>query len=278
MTTTTTTTIAIAPRGARDRRASSSARSSSSVPSNAPWWRARAGETSPRGRRRRARVLARTFSPSENASESSVSVFASETRRSRAALADGARRRRTRGARAATPTTTKTRAEKTSVEREREIDEVTKKWGLEAGLWRVFKSDASSEGETEEGEVGVSRMDMAKKLLKRYGSAYLLTSISLSLVSITVFYFLVAGGVDVGALLEKVGITVNATSEQFGTFALAYAAHKGSSPIRFGPTVALTPLVAKWLGKEANDDDDDDDGGSNEGGSNDGADDGAKDA
>lgn len=273
MTTTTTTTIAIAPRGARDRRASSSARSSSSVPSNAPWWRARAGETSPRGRRRRARVLARTFSPSENASESSV--VAPETRRRRATLAEGARRRTTRGARARTRTTT-TRAEKTSAERE--IDEVTKKWGLEAGLWRVFKSETSSEGATEEGEVGVSRMDMAKKLLKRYGSAYLLTSISLSLVSITVFYFLVAGGVDVGALLEKVGITVNATSEQFGTFALAYAAHKGSSPIRFGPTVALTPLVAKWLGKEANDDDDDDDGGSNEGGSNDGADDGAKDA
>ena len=275
MTTTTTTTTMLAPRGARDRRASSSARSSSSVPSNAPWWRARAGETSPRGRRRRARVLARTFSPSENASDSSVCV--SETRRRRATLAEGARRRTTRGARARTRTTTTTRAEKTSAERE--IDEVTKKWGLEAGLWRVFKSDASSEGATEEGEVGVSRMDMAKKLLKRYGSAYLLTSISLSLVSITVFYFLVAGGVDVGALLEKVGITVNATSEQFGTFALAYAAHKGSSPIRFGPTVALTPLVAKWLGKEANDDDDDDDdGGSNEGGSNDGADDGAKDA
>ena len=270
-TTTTMTTMTIAPRGARDRRASSS-----SVPS-APWSRARAGETRGRGRRR-ARVLARTFSRRENASESSVSVFASETRRSRAALADGARWRRTRGARAATTTTTRTRAEKTSVEREREIDEVTKKWGLEAGLWRVFKSDASSEGETEEGEVGASRMDMAKKLLKRYGSAYLLTSISLSLVSITVFYFLVAGGVDVGALLEKVGITVNATSEQFGTFALAYAAHKGSSPIRFGPTVALTPLVAKWLGKEANDDDDDDEGGSNEGGSNDGADDDAKDA
>ncbi len=150
----------------------------------------------------------------------------------------------------------------------------------------MFKSGGGGGGEgrrTGEGasearkSSGTSRMDMAKKLLKRYGSAYLLTSISLSLVSITVFYFLVAGGVDVGGLLEKVGITVNATSEQFGTFALAYAAHKGSSPIRFGPTVALTPLVAKWLGKEANDDDDDD-GGSNEGGSNDGADDGAKDA
>lgn len=199
-----------------------------------------------RGRGRREGVLARTFSRGRG---ECVELGTATTTR-------GAT---TRGARA------RARAEKTSAERE--IDEVTKKWGLEAGLWKVFKSDASKSGE--DGEVGVSRMDMAKKLLKRYGSAYLLTSISLSLVSITVFYFLVAGGVDVAGLLEKVGITVNATSEQFGTFALAYAAHKGSSPIRFGPTVALTPLVAKWLGKEVDDEGDEDDGAK---------DDGAKDA
>jgi len=35
-----------------------------------------------------------------------------------------------------------------------------------------------------------------------------------------------------------------------GTFAIAYAAHKALSPVRFPPTVALTPVVAKWLGKE----------------------------
>ena len=156
-------------------------------------------------------------------------------------------------------------------DREREIDAVTKKWGLEAGLWNVFKSPASSAasassavdkagGDATDGSATPSRMDMAKALLKRYGSAYLFTSISLSLISITVFYFLVAGGVDVAGLLEKVGINVNATSESFGTFALAYAAHKASSPIRFGPTVALTPLVAKWLGKEIVDDNDDDEG------------------
>lgn len=115
-------------------------------------------------------------------------------------------------------------------------------------MWRVWKSGKGDGADA--GEGGASRMDMAKKLLKRYGSAYLATSISLSLISITVFYFLVAGGIDVAALLEKIGITVNATSEQFGTFALAYAAHKASSPIRFGPTVALTPLVARWMGKD----------------------------
>lgn len=35
-----------------------------------------------------------------------------------------------------------------------------------------------------------------------------------------------------------------------GTFAIAYAAHKALSPVRFPPTVALTPVVARWLGKE----------------------------
>ena len=43
---------------------------------------------------------------------------------------------------------------------------------------------------------------------------------------------------------------MNNTSETVGTFAIAYAAHKALSPVRFPPTVALTPLVAKWLGKE----------------------------
>jgi len=59
------------------------------------------------------------------------------------------------------------------------------------------------------------------------------------------FYF--HAGVDVSALLSKVGIQVNSTNERVGTFAIAYAAHKALSPVRFPPTVALTPVVAKYL-------------------------------
>jgi hypothetical protein len=58
-------------------------------------------------------------------------------------------------------------------------------------------------------------------------------------------------GVDVAALLGRVGLGVSDTSERVGTFAIAYAAHKALSPVRFPPTVALTPVVAKWLGKKA---------------------------
>jgi hypothetical protein len=57
-------------------------------------------------------------------------------------------------------------------------------------------------------------------------------------------------GLDVASLLARVGLEVNSTSESVGTFAIAYAAHKALSPVRFPPTVALTPVVAKWLKKD----------------------------
>eukprot|EP00899_Mesostigma_viride_P012142 jgi/Mesvir1/20929/Mv08000-RA.1 len=123
-----------------------------------------------------------------------------------------------------------------------ELEEATKKWGLEYGIFKAF---------TSKGDNGAPKSDGAKGLLARYGSAYLLTSISLSLVSFSLCYVLVDSGVDVAALLAKVGIQVDSDSsmEQVGTVALAYAAHKAASPIRFPPTVALTPIVARWMGK-----------------------------
>ncbi|XVE79179.1 hypothetical protein DITRI_Ditri14bG0037200 [Diplodiscus trichospermus] len=122
-------------------------------------------------------------------------------------------------------------------------DEVTKKYGLEAGLWKIF---SSKEG----GEEKKSKGYQAKELLAKYGGAYLATSITLSLISFSLCYALISAGIDVQALLQKVGITTDATGEKVGTFALAYAAHKAASPIRFPPTVALTPIVASWIGKK----------------------------
>lgn len=122
-----------------------------------------------------------------------------------------------------------------------EAEKTTKKYGLEAGLWKVF---------TSKGENGKSKSDQAKELLKRYGSAYLITSISLAIVSFATCYALVNAGIDIGALVARFGLQVTDTSERVGTLAVAYAAHKALSPVRFPPTVALTPLVARWLGKD----------------------------
>jgi len=57
------------------------------------------------------------------------------------------------------------------------------------------------------------------------------------------------------AAAQKVGIEVSSTSEKVGTVGLAYAVHKAASPIRFPPTVALTPVVARTLFGKKDDDD-----------------------
>jgi hypothetical protein len=114
-------------------------------------------------------------------------------------------------------------------------EETTEKYGLEAGLAQAAKE---KDGES------------AKSLLKKYGVAYLATSIPLAIVSFAICYVLVDNGVDVGVLLAKVGIETSDAADKAGTFAIAYAAHKAASPIRFPPTVILTPVVAKLIGKE----------------------------
>ena len=65
--------------------------------------------------------------------------------------------------------------------------------------------------------------------------------------SFAICYTLVSNGVDVAGLLGKIGIEPSQNAQTGGTFAIAYAAHKAASPIRFPPTVALTPVVAKRL-------------------------------
>lgn len=124
--------------------------------------------------------------------------------------------------------------------KEKSVEETTEKYGLEAGLFKSFKQDDGGES--------------AKSLLKKYGIAYLATSIPLALVSFVICYVLVDNGVNVAGLLENIGIHTSDATEKAGTFAIAYAAHKAASPIRFPPTVLLTPVVAKLIGKEPEDD------------------------
>jgi hypothetical protein len=124
-------------------------------------------------------------------------------------------------------------------EKESTVETTTEKYGLEAGLFESMKKNDGGES--------------AKSLLKKYGIAYLATSIPLAIVSFAICYALVDSGVDVSSLLDNVGIHSEA-GEKAGTFAIAYAAHKAVSPIRFPPTVLLTPIVAKLIGKEAKED------------------------
>jgi Protein of unknown function (DUF1279) len=87
-------------------------------------------------------------------------------------------------------------------------------------------------------------------LLRKYGPAYLVTSIVLAIISYALCYLMIAIGVDVTSLLEKVGVKSSVAAANTGTAAIAYAIHKAASPIRFPPTVALTPVVARWFGRK----------------------------
>ena len=117
-------------------------------------------------------------------------------------------------------------------------DEVTKKYGLEAGM-----VNALTNGDDKQ-------KVKPKDLLAKYGIAYLATSIALAIISYGLCYVLISNGVDVAAVLERVGIRSTGAASNAGTAALAYAVHKAASPIRFPPTVALTPIVAGWLGRK----------------------------
>lgn len=90
-----------------------------------------------------------------------------------------------------------------------------------------------------------------KELLKRYGAAYLLTSCTLSIFSMLGFYAVVRTGINIEALFEAMGFgRVRGYGTELGSFAIAYALHKAASPIRFPPTLSLTPTVARWIGRD----------------------------
>jgi hypothetical protein len=122
-----------------------------------------------------------------------------------------------------------------------------------------FFSLASSPENNNDDNKDDSKVITAGSLFKQYGFAYLATSIPLSALSFGILYFLVDAGIDVAELFEKVGLSfLNADAEaanKVGTFAIAYAAHKAASPLRFPPTVFLTPVVAKLLGRSGGKDD-----------------------
>ena len=85
------------------------------------------------------------------------------------------------------------------------------------------------------------------EMLKEFGGAYLLVSITMSLLSYTLFYALVSNGLDVRGLLLRCGLRLGDRAGAVSTIGLAYVAHKAASPLRFLPTVALTPVVARAL-------------------------------
>ncbi|KAF4374098.1 hypothetical protein G4B88_020490 [Cannabis sativa] len=121
------------------------------------------------------------------------------------------------------------------------LRKLLKSWALKLvyGRYSAQKMKTQKVGEKE-----IKRRTSQRVAYKIWRSLFS-HSITLSLISFSLCYVLINAG----------GISANETGEKVGTFALAYAAHKAASPIRFPPTVALTPIVASWIGKKVDKED-----------------------
>ncbi|XP_065163126.1 protein FAM210B, mitochondrial-like isoform X1 [Atheta coriaria] len=91
-----------------------------------------------------------------------------------------------------------------------------------------------------------------KQAMSQYGSTVIIFHITISLISLGTCYLLVQSGLDMSALLEKLGLSeksVNKLASSSGTFAAAYLIHKVFAPVRLSITLTCTPFIVRYLRK-----------------------------
>lgn len=87
-----------------------------------------------------------------------------------------------------------------------------------------------------------------KMLVKDYGQVTLAVYFAYDFLTLSVLYFLIDAGVDVSAVLAKIGLSNSKwLTPGAGTLVAAFAANKLTSPLRVLLTVATTPYTIKAL-------------------------------
>ncbi|XP_055542387.1 protein FAM210A-like [Wyeomyia smithii] len=98
-----------------------------------------------------------------------------------------------------------------------------------------------------------TRKERLKKAVKEYGSTVLVFHVGISLTSLGACYVLVSSGIDMVALLDRLGWANSAlaskTGAGAGTFVIAYAIHKVFAPVRISITLGATPFIVRYLRK-----------------------------
>ncbi|XP_032813549.2 protein FAM210B, mitochondrial [Petromyzon marinus] len=96
-----------------------------------------------------------------------------------------------------------------------------------------------------------SKAQQLKRVFKEYGAVGVVFHISISLVSLGICYLAVSSGLDVEALLRKLGVGEAFLSSRAATgtstFVLAYAMHKVMAPARISITLVSVPLLVRYL-------------------------------
>lgn len=98
-----------------------------------------------------------------------------------------------------------------------------------------------------------SKTQQLKKVFKEYGAVGVCFHICISLMSLGTFYLLVSSGIDMVALLYKLGFSEAVVQSKLAagtsTFVLAYAIHKLFAPVRISITLVSVPLIVRHFRK-----------------------------
>ncbi|XP_065675228.1 protein FAM210B, mitochondrial isoform X2 [Hydra vulgaris] len=90
------------------------------------------------------------------------------------------------------------------------------------------------------------------KIFAEYGTTAVVFHTAISLTSLGLSYTAVSSGIDIVALLQKLNLITDVTTESkiatgASTFVIAYACHKVLMPVRIFLTATCTPFIVKKL-------------------------------
>ncbi|GAB1287263.1 Protein FAM210B, mitochondrial [Apodemus speciosus] len=97
----------------------------------------------------------------------------------------------------------------------------------------------------------LSKSQQLKKVFQEYGAVGVSLHIAISLVSLGIFYTVVSSGIDMSAVLLKLGFQESLVQSKMaagtGTFVVAYAVHKLFAPVRVSITLVSVPFVVRYF-------------------------------
>uniref|UniRef100_A0A2I2YJY4 DUF1279 domain-containing protein n=1 Tax=Gorilla gorilla gorilla TaxID=9595 RepID=A0A2I2YJY4_GORGO len=120
-----------------------------------------------------------------------------------------------------------------------------------ADLSQATETTGSSVSCTEEKKQ--SKSQQLKKIFQEYDTVGVSLYTGISLISLVIFYMVVSSGVDMSAVLLKLGFKESLVQSKMAagtsTFVVAYAIHKLFAPVRISITLVSVPLIVRWFRK-----------------------------
>ncbi|XP_051887513.1 protein FAM210B, mitochondrial [Pristis pectinata] len=99
----------------------------------------------------------------------------------------------------------------------------------------------------------LNKSQQLKQVFKEYGAVGVVFHTGISLASLGIFYLAVSSGVDVTAILYKMGFNEAVVQSRMAagtsTFVIAYAVHKVFAPVRMSITLVSVPLIVRYFRK-----------------------------